>query len=90
MSSLGGPNIITDGLVLSLDAANTKSYQSGSLVCNDLSGNKNSGSLINGPTFGTTNGVSCIKLDGVDDRIDVPKSLNGFTYNIQYIRITKH
>ena len=34
-----GPNIVTDGLVLALDAANTKSYISGSTTWNDLSGN---------------------------------------------------
>ena len=38
MSSLGGPNIVTNGLVLSLDAANTKSYTSGSTTWFDKSG----------------------------------------------------
>jgi len=39
MSSYGGANIVTDGLVLSLDAANRKSYVSGSMAWTDLSGN---------------------------------------------------
>jgi hypothetical protein len=34
-----GPNIATNGLVLSLDAANRKSYVSGSMAWTDLSGN---------------------------------------------------
>ena len=38
MGTIGGPNIITDGLVLQLDAANTKSYSSGT-TWSDLSGN---------------------------------------------------
>ena len=33
-----GKSIVTDGLVLALDAANTKSYSSGSIVINDLIG----------------------------------------------------
>lgn len=68
MSTLTGGqgNIITNGLVLRLDAANPRSYQSGSTTWNDLSGNNNSGSLVNGPTFSTTaSGV--ILFDGVDD-----------------------
>ena len=36
MAVAGGPNIVEDGLVLALDAANIKSYQSGSTVWNDL------------------------------------------------------
>jgi hypothetical protein len=61
-----GPNIVTDGLVLALDAANTKSYISGSATWNDLSGNNNSGSLVNGPTFSSANGGSIV-FDGSDD-----------------------
>ena len=53
MSVAGGPNLIKNGLVLALDAGNIKSYQSGSTVWYDKSGNNLSGSLINGPTFNT-------------------------------------
>jgi len=42
----GAPPIVTDGLVLQLDAVNTKSYVSGSTRWNDLSGRNNSGSLF--------------------------------------------
>jgi len=41
------PPTVIDGLVLSLDAANQKSYVSGSTVWNDISGNNGSGSLSN-------------------------------------------
>jgi hypothetical protein len=61
-----GPNIITDGLVLALDAANTKSYPGSGTTWRDLSGNDNSGSLINGPTFNNANGGSIV-FDGVND-----------------------
>jgi len=70
-----GPNTITNGLVLSLDAANIKSYVSGSTTWRDLSGNNNSGSLINGPTFSSVNGGSIV-FDGVDDLVYVPISIN--------------
>ena len=66
----GTPPIVTNGLVLNLDAANTKSYVSGSTVWRDLSGNSNSGSLVNGPTFNSGNGGSIV-LDGVDDYVNI-------------------
>lgn len=68
MSTLnGGPgNIVTNGLVLYLDAANYLSYTSGSTVWRDLSSNNLSGSLINGPTFDSGNAGSIV-FDGVND-----------------------
>jgi hypothetical protein len=74
MSTLsGGPNIITDGLVLYLDAGNTYSYTSGSTVWNDLSRSQTSGSLINGPTFNTGSGGSIV-FDGTNDYVDCGNS----------------
>jgi hypothetical protein len=64
----GGGNIITDGLVLYLDAANTKSFVSGNTIWNDLSRGGNNGTLTNGPTFNSGNGGSIV-FDGVDDYI---------------------
>ena len=66
MATIGGSNIVTNGLVLALDAANRRSYISGSFVWNDISGNRNSGSLINGPTFDSANGGSIV-FDGTND-----------------------
>ena len=51
-----GPIIVTNGLVLSLDAADKNSYPGSGTAWNDLSGNTNSGSLTNGPTFSNANG----------------------------------
>ena len=45
MSFYHSPRIVTNGLVLCLDAGNTKSYTSGSLIWNDLSGRGNVGVL---------------------------------------------
>ena len=68
-ANVGAKDIVTEGLVLYLDAANYKSYTSGSTVWNDLTANMYSGSLINGPTFSSTNGGS-ILFDGVDDYVN--------------------
>ena len=62
------PKIITDGLVLYLDAANPYSYVSGSTVWNDISRTMTSGSLINGPTFSSANNGSIV-FDGVNDYV---------------------
>jgi hypothetical protein len=78
-----GPRIVTDGLVLSLDASDTNSYPGSGTTWRDLSGRNNNCSLVNGAAFNTTNG-SGISLDGVNDIISVPKTLNGFIYNIHY------
>jgi hypothetical protein len=66
MSVKGGPNTVTSGLVLELDAGNIKSYQSGSTTWLDKSGFANNGTLINGPTFNTGSGGSIV-FDGADD-----------------------
>jgi hypothetical protein len=58
--------IVTDGLVLALDAADRNSYVSGSTTWRDVSGNNNSGSLVNGPTFNSGNGGSIV-FDGTND-----------------------
>jgi hypothetical protein len=64
-----GPNMVTDGLVLHLDAGNTKSYTSGSTTWVDKSGKGNNGTLVNGPSFDSANGGSIV-FDGVDDYAD--------------------
>jgi hypothetical protein len=51
MSTSYSPKTVTDGLVLCLDAGNTKSYVSGSSTWYDLSGNGNHGTLYNSPSF---------------------------------------
>lgn len=90
MSTIGGSNIVTNGLVLALDAANRRSYVSGSSVWNDLSGNRNSGSLVNGPTFDSANGGSIV-FDGSDDIVNLgrPASLDLTTLTLSaWIRTT--
>ena len=66
MATNGGPNIIEDGLVFALDAANYKSYTSSSSTWSDLSSNGHDGVLINEPTFNSENGGSIV-FDGADE-----------------------
>jgi hypothetical protein len=50
--------VVTNGLVLSLDAGDRNSYVSGSTTWRDMSGNGYNGTLVFGPTFNSGNGGS--------------------------------
>jgi hypothetical protein len=65
-----GPKIVTSGLILSLDAADRNSYSGTGTVWNDLSGNGNTGTLTNGPTYSSTNGGSIV-FDGSNDYVNL-------------------
>jgi len=69
MSFSNGPTTITNGLVLALDAADRNSYPGSGTSWRDLSGNNNTGTLTNGPTFNSGNGGSIV-FDGVDDYVN--------------------
>jgi hypothetical protein len=71
MSIYGGPDIITDGLILHLDAANSKSYPGTGTSWFDLSGSNNHGTLVNGPIYSGINNGS-IYLDTTNDYINLP------------------
>lgn len=66
MSTKYSPQIVTSGLVLVLDAANKVSYPGSGTSWYDLSGNANTGTLTNGPTFSNINGGT-LNFDGTDD-----------------------
>ena len=51
MGVSAGTRTISDGLVLALDAANTRSYPGSGTTWTDLSGRGNNGTLTNGPSF---------------------------------------
>jgi hypothetical protein len=63
---IGYRDTITNGLILNLDAANTKSYPGSGTTWTDLSQYKSNGTLTNGPTFSSTNGGG-ITFDGTND-----------------------
>lgn len=66
MASKGGPDISENGMVLYLDASNTRSYPGSGTTWSDLSGNGNNLTLTNGPTFSATN-MGSIVFDGIND-----------------------
>lgn len=65
-----GPKIVTNGLVLALDAADKNSYKGSGTLWKDLSGNNKNGTLINGPTFNGSRGGS-ITFDGTNDYVNL-------------------
>ena len=69
------PNVVRDGLVLYLDAAEPASYPGSGTTWTDLSGNSNNGTLTNGPTFSSSDGGSIV-FDGVNDYVIVAHSTN--------------
>lgn len=73
MSAHSGPNLVEDGLVLYLDAANPQSYSGTGTTWYDLSGNANHGSLINDVLFSTDNMGSFV-FDGTNDYVLIPAS----------------
>ncbi len=78
-----GPRIVSNGLVLCLDAANKRSYPGTGTTWTDLSGNSNNGTLTNGPTFSSANGGHIV-FDGTNDYLSLNSALNfststGFT-----------
>ena len=67
------PSIITQNLVLCLDAANTKSYPGSGTTWTDRSGNGNSGTLVNGVGYNSGN-LGSLVFDGVDDYTSISNS----------------
>ena len=77
------PSLVMNGLVLCLDAGNRKSYPGSGTTWTDLSGNGNTGTLTNGPTYSSTNGGS-ISFDGTNDYINLGNILNYTTENFTF------
>ena len=79
MGTYGGPDIVTDGLIFSVDAANKKSYPGSGTTWYDLSGNGSTATLTNGPTFSSTK-HGAIVFDGSNDYIQT-----NFVYSLPTI-----
>jgi len=68
--------IVTDGLVLHLDAGISESYPKSGTTWYDLSSNGNNGTLTNGPTYSSVNGGS-ITFDGTNDHVNLNNTVSG-------------
>jgi hypothetical protein len=77
------PNIVTNGLVVYLDAGFTPSYPKGFNTWYDTSQNLNNGVLTNGPTYNSADGGSLV-FDGIDDKVVLPHILN---YNLTTLTV---
>jgi len=79
-------NIVTQGLVLNLDAGIKGSYPGTGNTWSDISNNGNNGTLINGPTF-SSDDYGSIVFDGVNDYVDLGTLnlvQNDFTVNLWF------
>jgi hypothetical protein len=92
MSFANGGRIVTDGLILSLDASDRNSYASGSATWTDLSGNSNNGTLQNSPTYSSSSngGITFLSTGQyTSTNIVVPSpSFQPTTYEIAFIPAT--
>ena len=68
MSVKNRNSIVTDGLVFYVDAGNGDSYPGSGTAWSDLVGSNN-GTLVNGPTYNSTNGGSFV-FDGSNDYVE--------------------
>jgi len=75
------PSIVLSGLVLALDAANPKSYPGSGTTWTDLSGNGNTGTLTNGPTYSSANGGSIV-FDGSNQYVNSTFSFSSRPFSI--------
>jgi hypothetical protein len=67
-------NIVTNGLVLFLDAENDLSYPGSGTLWRDLSEELNNGTLINSPLFST----NYISFNGTNQNVEIPYSKSPF------------
>lgn len=86
--SISGPlKIINEGLVLALDAGNSKSYPSTGSTWFDLISGSNNGTLINGAYY-TSSQPSYINFDGINDYINFSSSVypvSGLGFTIEAV-----
>ena len=84
-----GPKIVTDGLVLALDAASPRSYPGTGTTWYDLTANSLDATLYNGVAYSTDN-HGIMVFDGVDDYAQISSSpltaINVFTFELWFNR----
>ena len=81
------PNIVTNGLVLNLDAINPNSYPQSGTIWYDTSGNNNNGTLTNGTAWTPNGSQTSFSFDGVDDYVTLGTQTlvtNDFSLNMWF------
>ncbi|MDB4232121.1 LamG domain-containing protein [Candidatus Pelagibacter sp.] len=79
----GTPPTVANGLLMSLDAANPRSYVSGSTIWRDLSGNNKSGSLVSS-SYDPTNGGGIV-FNGTTSNFTFPTITVTNTYTLEIV-----
>lgn len=77
------PLIVTNGLVLCVDAGSPRSYPGTGTSWTDVSGSGNNGVLTNGPVFTSSSANSYFTFDGVDD-FSISTGLQTFDNNMTW------
>ena len=85
MTTAAGPDGADEGLILSLDASNYRSYTGSGTSWYDLSSNNITATLTNGPTYSATNAGNIV-FDGTNDYAVMPFTtiLNDCTFNFWF------
>lgn len=88
MSTIGGGNLITSGLILCLDAANNHSYNGTGLIWYDLTSNLSNASLTGSITYSSSNygGFQFSGASGSWGTGSINRG-NTFSYNIWFKRL---
>jgi hypothetical protein len=81
MGAFGGPDIITDGLVFSVDAGSERSYSGSGTTWTNLGSSGSNVALTNGPVFNAANG-GYFEFDGTDDYAYSPDNSFDITGNV--------
>jgi hypothetical protein len=79
MAIFRGPKVVTNGLVLALDAADSNSYRGTGTTWTDLTGNGYNGTLVNTPTFSTAN-LGNFTFNGTTQYVDVVNTGTAFQF----------
>ncbi len=74
MSFSRGPNIVTDGLILAIDAGSTRSYPGSGTTWTSLIDKSDTGTLLSGASFDNSVGGNFV-FDGADDYATLPSNL---------------
>lgn len=83
MAGAAGPNIITEGLVLHLDATSPRSWTPGASTWYDLSGNSNDAIAAGSPsTQDSGTAVRSISFDGTNDKFTVTANETSLSFKL--------
>lgn len=81
MAVYSGTKIVNDGLVVHLDAANSRSYPGTGTTWKDVSPKSHTANLVNGVTH-KTDKKGAMTFDGVDDYAQIPFSASTMDFSL--------